>query len=102
MASVLCLQGDLPSSIFVNRQTTALSRSRSFAPLAHQKWITTALAYLKELDAIQTKRSDLSGSKGSAREDKHPAAKAAPKKKGAKGQKGSQKPQQEVDQEEGQ
>eukprot|EP00435_Cladocopium_sp_Y103_P039111 s1573_g10.t1 len=91
LAGVLCLQDDLPSSIFVNRQAGALSRSRSFAPLADQRWITTALAYLKELDAIQVKRGELSGQKTTAAESDRPKPKATPKKRGAKGGKGDQR-----------
>ena len=92
LAGVLCLQDDLPASIFVNRQAGALSRSRSFAPLADQRWITTALAYLKELDSIQSKRGELSGLKATASDlDRSVAPKANPKKKGGKPSKGGQK-----------
>ena len=59
LASVLTLQDDLPASIFMNRNAGAFSRSRSFAPLAEQRWVTVALAYLKELDTIQSKRLEL-------------------------------------------
>ena len=98
LAGVLCLQDDLPSSIFVNRQAGALSRSRSFAPLADQRWITTALAYLKELDSIQTKRGELSGLKTSVMDsDRAAAPKPNPKKKGGKPSKGGQKGQPEND-----
>eukprot|EP00438_Fugacium_kawagutii_P004823 Skav226390 [mRNA] locus=scaffold1631:67277:74756:+ [translate_table: standard] len=63
LASILCLQDDLPSSIFQNRQAGMMARSRSFSPLADQKWITIALAYLKEMDLIVAKRAELAGSK---------------------------------------
>ena len=38
-ATLLRLQEDPPSSIFVNRQLSATSRARAFAPLADKKWI---------------------------------------------------------------
>ena len=94
LAAVLCLQDDLPSSIFINRNAGAFSRSRSFSPLADQRWITIALAYLKELDALQTKRAELTGSvaktppASQTPPSTHPKAKAAGKKKG-KGKGGS-------------
>lgn len=58
IASLLCLLGDVPSGVFMNRQLTAASRSRTFAPLADQKWITCALAYLKEMDVIINRRQE--------------------------------------------
>lgn len=61
LASVLCLMDDLPSGIFQNRQAGVLSRSQSFSPLADQRWITIALAYLKEMDTIIQKRSEIAG-----------------------------------------
>ena len=56
VAAVLSLQEDVPSSIFTNRNTLSTSRSRAFAPLADQRWITTTLAYLREMDVIAAKR----------------------------------------------
>ena len=86
LASVLCLLDDLPSNIFVNRNAGALSRSKSFAPLADQRWITVSLAYLKELDTIQTKRLEIgaTSSKEKTPSTPQPAAKAkgGAKKKG--------------------
>ena len=46
-----------PSSMFMARSSNR-PRSRAFAPLASQKWITVVLAYLKELDTIQARRGD--------------------------------------------
>ena len=89
LAMLLCLQEDPPASIFVNRQIGSTSRARSFAPLADQKWVTCALAFLKEMEVITTKRAELTGSKpsqpfqdGSAPPAPKPKSKAAAKKKG--------------------
>ena len=91
LAAVLCLQDDLPAGIFQNRQSGQFSRSRSFAPLADQRWITVALAYLKEMDTIQSKRLELTG--GPPKQPPAtpvaptPKTKPGPKKKGkGKGQ----------------
>ena len=61
LAGVLCLQDDLPAGIFQNRNAGILARNRSFSPLADQRWITVAIAYLKEMDTISAKRSEISG-----------------------------------------
>eukprot|EP00435_Cladocopium_sp_Y103_P041612 s550_g11.t1 len=61
LASVLCLQDDLPAGIFQNRNAGVLARNKSFSPLADQRWITVAIAYLKEMDTIAAKRSEISG-----------------------------------------
>eukprot|EP00435_Cladocopium_sp_Y103_P041190 s587_g11.t1 len=59
LANVLCLQEEPPASIFTHKPVSLFSRSRAFSPLADQKWITVALAYLKELDTITAKRLEL-------------------------------------------
>lgn len=81
VAAVLSLQEDVPSSIFTNRQTLSTSRSRAFAPLAEQRWITTTLAYLREMDVITAKRQEfLPGQRPSgASSDPAPAPKKTPK-----------------------
>jgi hypothetical protein len=40
LATLLCLQEDAPASIFINRQMMSTSRTRAFAPLADQRWVT--------------------------------------------------------------
>ena len=86
LPAFLVLQEDPPASIFTNRQVVATSRSRSFAPLADQRWITVALAYLREMDLIANKRLEFAGggkaSLGGSEEVPTPKPKGAPKKKG--------------------
>ena len=89
IASLLCLQEDVPAGVFMQRLVGATSRARSFAPLADQRWITCALAFLKEMDVITSKRLEFTaggGGKASTTvpEDPHPKAKVkgAPKVKG--------------------
>lgn len=59
LAQLLTLQEDPPSGVFTNRQLSQVSRAKAFSPLADQRWVTVALAFLKELDTISTKRSEL-------------------------------------------
>ena len=33
--------------------------AQSFAPLARQQWVTTSLAFLRELDTLQTRRAEM-------------------------------------------
>lgn len=61
LAGLLTLAEDPPSSIFINRYQGPLSRSRTFSQLADPKWVTVALAYVKEQDVIATKRQELTG-----------------------------------------
>ncbi len=86
VASLLVLQEDPPASIFTNRQVVATSRSRSFAPLADQKWVTVALAYLREMDLIASKRLEFTGGGKASlvgnEENPNPKPKGAPKRKG--------------------
>ena len=58
---LLALSEDPPAGLFSNRSLAPLSRGKSFAPLAEQKWISLALSYIKELDVITQKRADLAG-----------------------------------------
>lgn len=90
LAALLTLQEDPPSSIFINRQQSTLARSRAFSQLADQRWVTTALAFVKELDLIQTKRLELSGqsTRPQPASDSTAKAKPQPKRKGKGANKG--------------
>jgi len=86
LAAVVCLHEDPPASIFQMRHLSSTSRSRAFAPLADQKLVTVALAFLKELDIIQSKRLELVGAppqRNAVLEDQQPKPKpkGAPKRK---------------------
>ena len=98
LALLLCLQEEPPSTVFSHKPTTILSKARSFSPLADQKWVTVALAYVKELDLISSKRLELAskpaafgGGDGTSEGPAKP--KPFPKKKGKGGKGGG--PQQE-------
>ena len=61
LATLLTLQEDPPIAIFQNRQLSSTSWSRSFAPLADQRWNTCSLAFLKQVEVIASKRLELTG-----------------------------------------
>ena len=75
---LLSLVEDPPSGVFTNRSLAPLSRGKSFAPLADQRWVTVALSFIRELDLITQKRSDLVAGKGANPTDA-PAPKVKPK-----------------------
>ncbi|CAE7284713.1 unnamed protein product, partial [Symbiodinium sp. KB8] len=50
---------DPPNGLFVDRTATPTTTLRPFSPLADQRLLATTLAYVKELDALTTKRSEL-------------------------------------------
>ena len=52
---LLSLSEDPPAGIFQTRLTTSYAKGRAFAPLAEQRWVTIALAYIKEMDLIAAK-----------------------------------------------
>ena len=58
---LLSLAEDPPSGVFTNRSLAPLSRGKAFAPLADQRWITVALSFIRELDVISQRRSDVVG-----------------------------------------
>ena len=102
LAALLTLQKDPPSSIYVNRHQGVLSRSRSFTPLADQRWVTVALAYVKELDLINSKRQELTnqGPRASTQQEGAPKAKPFPKRKGrGQGRGGGHQQQAEAEEE---
>ena len=87
LGQLLTLQEDPPASIFTNRQLSQVSRAKAFSPLANQRWVTVALAFLKELDTIVVKRGEILGGKASGSGDVVAPTglakvKGGPKKKG--------------------
>ena len=58
LAWLLTLQDDIPSGVFAPSRNLGPG-PRAFAPLASQQWTTIALAYLREMDTLQTRRREL-------------------------------------------
>lgn len=93
---LLSLTEEPPAGVFTNRSLPGTFRGRPFAPLADQRWITTTLAYIKEMDLINSRRLDATTKPPDRENPGQDATKPNPKKaprKQAKGN-GKQKGQQ--------
>ena len=105
VAQILTLQEDVPSGVFTNRQLASTSRARAFAPLSDPRWVTTAIAFLKELDTITAKRTELlnpsgGGASSSTTAANQPQAKPKAKRKGGGRGRGQQQQNQTTEEEE--
>ena len=58
-----------------------LGKPRAFSPLADQRWVTVALAYIKELDVVTT-NSPAPRAEETYNANPSPKPKGQPKKKG--------------------
>eukprot|EP00438_Fugacium_kawagutii_P010368 Skav231998 [mRNA] locus=scaffold719:448670:469014:- [translate_table: standard] len=100
---LLSLTEDPPQSLFSGRSLASQMHPRPFAPTAHQRWVTTALQYLKEMDVITTKRAEATnqsrqqGDGGAAPSTPAPTNPGAKKKGKGRGNKKS--PQKETTEE---
>eukprot|EP00435_Cladocopium_sp_Y103_P030172 s243_g7.t1 len=95
LALLLSLTEDPPAGVFTNRSLAGVTRGRAFAPLADQRWVTTSLAFVKEMDLIQTKRQDVVGNKAEKPAADTPGPKKVPKKKPKGGGKAGQSQKEE-------
>eukprot|EP00435_Cladocopium_sp_Y103_P045898 s1495_g13.t1 len=95
LALLLSLTEDPPAGVFTNRSLAGVTRGRAFAPLAEQRWVTTALAFVKEMDLIQSKRQDVGGGKTEKTTPDNPGPKKVPKKKPKGGGKSGQNQKEE-------
>lgn len=98
---LLSLQEDPPQTVFTGRSLAAGSTAKPFAPTAHQRWITTALQYLKEMDVISSRRQEATkrGEQATGDQTTGAATKAAAKKKPKGRGRGNQQAQQTADDE---
>ena len=55
---LLTLQADPPAGLFQKPAALPGSSLQSFSPLAEQRWVTTSLAYVKELESISQRRAE--------------------------------------------
>ena len=56
---LLALVEDPPQALFSGRSLALAANPKPFAPTANQRWVTTALQYLKEMDVITTRRAEV-------------------------------------------
>lgn len=80
---LLSLTEDPPQALFSGRSVSSGALPRPFGPTAHQRWITMALQYLKEMAVIATRNAEVTAGKASAEKatSSSGADAAAPKKK---------------------
>ena len=87
LAWVLTLLDDPPAMLFADRMQPVVSYGRPFAPLVPPMWAATSLAYLKEIEVLVTRKTEVKTSKSStarssadnAEEDKSPSPRRRPK-----------------------
>eukprot|EP00435_Cladocopium_sp_Y103_P038021 s3267_g10.t1 len=87
--------GEMDLALLLFHQHT---RGRAFAPLAEQKWVTTALVFVREMDLIQTKRQDVTGTKAEKPAVQTPGPKGEPKKRPKGRGRGNQNQREEEEQ----
>ena len=59
LAWLLGLSEEPPAGVFARPTQSGVPNSRAFTPLASPQMVTSAIAYLRELDTLQTRRSEL-------------------------------------------
>ncbi|CAE7377532.1 unnamed protein product, partial [Symbiodinium microadriaticum] len=62
-AWILSLQADPPSALYQEPHGPVAPTARAFSQLADQRWITIGLSFLKEIEAISSRRSELANPK---------------------------------------
>ncbi|CAE7343693.1 unnamed protein product [Symbiodinium natans] len=75
---LLTLQGEPPPGLFQTPTNLPGSSLQSFSALAEQRWVTIALAYMKELETIQSRRASVPSSIPAPRVPKPPHSPTAP------------------------
>eukprot|EP00435_Cladocopium_sp_Y103_P017354 s93_g4.t1 len=59
VAWLLALQEEPPTTMFASRPVATNPRLRAFSPLCPPEWATTILSYVKELDIINSRRTEV-------------------------------------------
>ncbi|CAE6946232.1 unnamed protein product [Symbiodinium natans] len=75
---LLTLQGEPPPGLFQTPTNLPGSSLQSFSALAEQRWVTIALAYMKELETIQSRRASVPSSIPAPRVPKPPHSPTEP------------------------
>ena len=66
---LLSLSADPPLQLFQDRHQTVAMHQKSFGGLVPPQWSTVAVAFLKEMEVLNTKKQDLSKKNRTAQED---------------------------------
>ena len=62
-AWILSLQADPPSALYQEPHGPVAPTARAFSQLADQRWITIGLSFLKEIEAISSRRGEIANPK---------------------------------------
>lgn len=79
VAWILSLQEDPPPGVFQHRPASTNPRLKAFSPLCPPEWAATALAYVKEVDLLSTRRQEALPKKPGAKPDEPAAPKKPPR-----------------------
>ncbi|CAJ1338628.1 unnamed protein product, partial [Effrenium voratum] len=77
LAYLLTLLDEPPQQVFASRPQPRL---RAFMPLCPQPWATCALAFIKEVDIISTRRLEAAGTSGTSNRAPRPVDRTDPEK----------------------
>ena len=70
LAWTLALLDDPPAMLFADRMQPVVAHGRPFAPLIPPQWASTALAYLKEIDILVTRKTEVRAPKAAPQREK--------------------------------
>ena len=59
-----------PAMLFADRMQPVVAHGRPFAPLIPPQWASTALAYLKEIDILVTRKTEVRAPKAAPQREK--------------------------------
>ncbi|CAE7299690.1 unnamed protein product [Symbiodinium sp. CCMP2592] len=79
VAYLLTLMEDPPHQLFAHRPQSQNPRLRAFGGLTPQPWATTTLSYIREIDTIQSRRTEATSSKAGAQDTETPAKPKRPR-----------------------
>ena len=85
LAFLLALVSEPPIQMFQDRTVALSPHGRPFAPLCPASWAATTLGYLKDMETLSTKKSEIApktkGASPGAASPSSPSDAASPKKK---------------------
>jgi hypothetical protein len=79
VAWILSLQEDPPPGVFQHRPASTNPRPKAFSPLCPPEWAATALAFVKEVDLLSTRRQEALPKKPGAKPDEPAVPKKPPR-----------------------
>ena len=81
LAYVLALLEDPPQSLFTDRMTPLSATGRPFGPMVPPQWAAVTLSYLREMDVLMTRKSEVKKEDQSKAKAADPGSPPSPKRK---------------------